>query len=67
MKIDAEKFACLICASQSAPTSVHDQIKGDQHGKLRVVRCSSCGHCQLNPPNYSIDHYKEDGQVNFVV
>jgi 2-polyprenyl-3-methyl-5-hydroxy-6-metoxy-1,4-benzoquinol methylase len=67
MKIAIEKFACLICASQSAPASVHDQIKGDQHGKLRVVRCSSCGHCQLNPPNYSIDHYKEDGQVNFVV
>lgn len=46
---------------------LHDSVKGDRHGKLKVVRCATCGHCQLNPPTYSLDHYKEDGQIQFVV
>jgi len=60
-------FNCVICADESAPTLVQKSVKGDQHNMLKVVRCTTCGHYQLNPPNYSIDHYKEDGQVNFVV
>lgn len=67
MNTVTEKFCCVVCANQAAPTLVHDHVKGDQHNMLQVVRCTVCGHCQLNPPNYSIDHYKEDGQVNFVV
>ena len=62
-----DQFECVLCASASPPALVHDRVKGDQHGALKVVRCSTCGHSQLNPPSYSIDHYKEDGQVNFVV
>jgi 2-polyprenyl-3-methyl-5-hydroxy-6-metoxy-1,4-benzoquinol methylase len=46
---------------------VRDTVKGDAHKMLKVVRCAACGHWQLAPPLYSIDHYKEDGQVNFVV
>lgn len=61
------KFHCIVCADEGTPTLVHTNVKGDQHNELAVVRCTRCGHHQLNPPNYSIDHYKEDGQVNFVV
>jgi 2-polyprenyl-3-methyl-5-hydroxy-6-metoxy-1,4-benzoquinol methylase len=60
-------FRCIICADDGIPALVHDAIKGDKHKVLKVVRCAVCGHCQLNPPSFSIDHYKEDGQVNFVV
>lgn len=60
-------FHCVICADEGIPTLVQEAVKGDQHNMLKVVRCTACGHYQLNPPNYSIDHYKEDGQVNFVV
>jgi 2-polyprenyl-3-methyl-5-hydroxy-6-metoxy-1,4-benzoquinol methylase len=62
-----DEFKCVLCASTSTPTPVLDRVKGDPHNMLKVVRCTVCGHSQLNPPNYSIDHYKEDGQVNFVV
>jgi 2-polyprenyl-3-methyl-5-hydroxy-6-metoxy-1,4-benzoquinol methylase len=62
-----DPFECVLCSSASPPATVQDLVKGDQHNMLKVVRCSVCGHCQLSPPTYSIDHYKEDGQVNFVV
>ena len=61
------EFHCVICADKGVPTLVQEAVKGDQNNMLKVVRCASCGHYQLSPPNYSIDHYKEDGQVNFVV
>jgi 2-polyprenyl-3-methyl-5-hydroxy-6-metoxy-1,4-benzoquinol methylase len=67
MSTFVKQFGCVVCTNQAVPTLVHDQVKGDQHNQLKVVRCSVCGHYQLNPPSYSIDHYKEDGQVNFVV
>lgn len=60
-------FVCVMCGSAQAPALVQATVKGDPHQQLQVVRCAVCGHCQLNPPSYSIDHYKEDGQVNFVV
>lgn len=60
-------FHCVICTDAGVPTLVQETVKGDQHNMVCVVRCSTCGHYQLFPPNYSIDHYKEDGQVNFVV
>jgi hypothetical protein len=41
MKIATVKLTCLICTNQSAPTVVYDQIKGDKHGMLRVVRCAA--------------------------
>ena len=67
MTLQSDGFECVLCASTSTPTWVHDRVKGDQHNMLKVVRCTACGHYQLNPPNYSLDHYKEGGQVNFVV
>lgn len=60
-------FKCVLCTDDSKPSLIQENVKGDQNGVLKVVRCSTCGHSQLNPPSYSIDHYKEDGQVNFVV
>ena len=59
--------SCVLCGSRSPTVPVHDKVKGDSQGALRVVRCVDCGHIQLDPPTYSLDHYKEDGQVNFVV
>lgn len=67
MTIKSALFRCVLCESQVQPDAVQDRVKGDQHGVLKVVRCAVCGHFQLNPPTYSIDHYKEDGQVSFVV
>ena len=67
MTIQSAQFGCVLCASEIQPDPVQDRVKGDEHNMLKVVRCAVCGHCQLNPPTYSIDHYKEDGQVSFVV
>lgn len=67
MSQTSKEFSCVICADEGVPSLVQEAVKGDQHNVLKVTRCTVCGHCQLNPPNYSIDHYKEDGQVNFVV
>ena len=67
MAIQSTQFGCVLCTSELPPGPVQDRVKGDAHNMLKVVRCAVCGHCQLNPPTYSIDHYKEDGQVNFVV
>ena len=60
-------FECVLCSSAHPPTLIYDRVKGDNHNALSVVRCTMCGHYQLNPPNYSIDHYKEDRQINFVI
>jgi 2-polyprenyl-3-methyl-5-hydroxy-6-metoxy-1,4-benzoquinol methylase len=60
-------FYCVICADSNEPVLIHEKVNGDSNGLLSVVRCSSCGHCQLNPPQYDIEHYQEDGQINFVV
>lgn len=60
-------FCCVLCGSAAAPHVVLPEIKGDRHGALQAVRCAVCAHHQLSPPAYSIDHYKEDGQINFVV
>ena len=67
MKQQANTFHCIICESENEPTLVQETVKGDQKNILRAVRCITCNHIQLNPPNYSIDHYMEDGQVNYVV
>jgi 2-polyprenyl-3-methyl-5-hydroxy-6-metoxy-1,4-benzoquinol methylase len=32
-----------------------------------VLDCGSCGHRQLHPPYYTLEHYHQDDQVNFVV
>jgi 2-polyprenyl-3-methyl-5-hydroxy-6-metoxy-1,4-benzoquinol methylase len=58
---------CILCASTSPMVMVQEKVKGDTLGALRAVRCVDCGHIQLSPPTYSLEHYKEDGQVNFVV
>lgn len=58
---------CIVCGSVFFPHVIESTVKGDLDSKLSVVRCGVCGHLQLNPPTYSIDHYNEDGQVNFVV
>jgi len=60
-------FRCIICNDSSLPTEVIDHIKGDPIGTLTAVRCSSCGHIQLDPPEYSLDFYEENGQVNNVM
>lgn len=67
MATQYDLFRCVICLSSCTPIKVHDFVKGDRDNRLKVVRCTICGHHQLFPPNYSIDHYNEDGQVNFVV
>jgi 2-polyprenyl-3-methyl-5-hydroxy-6-metoxy-1,4-benzoquinol methylase len=60
-------FSCALCNETSTPTIIQTAVKGDANGVLKVVRCPSCGHLQLNPPTYSLDYYNEDEQVNFVV
>lgn len=62
-----DEFECIVCASGAPAAPVQDIVKGDKSGTLRIVRCSNCGHVQLNPPDYSLEFYDEDGQVNFVV
>lgn len=61
------KFMCIVCGATSFSEVVQKYVKGDVNRIMQVVRCALCGHIQLNPPNYSLDFYKEDGQVNFVV
>ena len=65
--IASAELSCILCGSASPTVPVHDKVKGDSLGVIRVVRCGDCGHVQLSPPTYSLEHYKEDGQVNFVV
>lgn len=63
----SREFRCVLCASDHAPKPLQKNVKGDIHNSVEVVRCRSCGHIQLDPPTYSLEFYKEDGQVNFVV
>lgn len=59
-------FQCLLCANDGAPGIVQSEVTGDPNGMLRAVQCLSCSHVQLSPPSYDLDHYRDDGQVNFV-
>lgn len=61
------EFTCIVCSSKDDFTLVHDKVKGDDAGKYKAVQCHQCGHIQLNPAEYSLDYYNEDGQVNAVV
>lgn len=61
------EFSCILCAETTTPVIVQASVKGDSNGRLTVVRCPCCGHIQLNPPAYSLDHYNEDKQVDFIV
>ncbi len=60
-------FNCIICKSDALPPLVETEVKGDTQKKLRVVQCPSCGHIQLDPPAYSLNHYQQDKQVGFVI
>lgn len=60
-------FRCVLCGGGPNATVVHSKIKGDEAGRFEAVSCDICGHIQLNPPEYSLDFYEEDGQVNAVV
>ncbi|MFA5593565.1 MAG: class I SAM-dependent methyltransferase [Micavibrio sp.] len=57
---------CVLCNAEGPASPVAHQVKGDPHGKLRVVACANCGHTQLNPPQYDLEFYDEDGQVENV-
>lgn len=59
-------FQCLLCASEGPPRVVQDDVTGDPEGRLKAVQCLACSHVQLSPPSYCLDHYQDDGQVNFV-
>ena len=58
---------CILCGARHSLLNVELTVKGDSDGCLSVVRCAVCGHFQLNPPTFSIEHYNQDGQVSFVV
>jgi 2-polyprenyl-3-methyl-5-hydroxy-6-metoxy-1,4-benzoquinol methylase len=60
-------FTCIICKSDELPSLVEAEVKGDTQKKLRVVQCPNCGHIQLDPPAYSLNHYQQDKQVGFVI
>jgi 2-polyprenyl-3-methyl-5-hydroxy-6-metoxy-1,4-benzoquinol methylase len=61
------EFCCVLCGAGGEPDPVHDRVNGDREGGLSVVACPACGHVQLDPPEYSIEFYNEDGQINYVV
>jgi DNA-directed RNA polymerase subunit RPC12/RpoP len=60
-------FKCILCHEESQPKLVNDIVKGDKKNALKVVSCPSCSHIQLHPPLYSLQHYNQDDQVNFVI
>lgn len=60
-------FRCIICGALGVPREVSATVKGDRNGALHVVECPACLQVQVDPPEYSLDFYNEDGQVNFVV
>lgn len=60
-------FRCLLCANEAGAQPVQAEVKGDNSGQLRAVRCLACAHVQLSPPGYDLGLYQEDGQVNFVI
>src|SRR5690606_26485564 len=60
-------FKCVLCNSEGNPKLVSNTVKGDREKALTVVSCPNCSHFQLFPPLYSLQHYNQDDQVNFVV
>jgi len=60
-------FKCVICAQIEIRSTVCPQVKNDAAGWQKIVACNSCGHVQLHPPTYSLEFYKDDGQVNNVL
>lgn len=60
-------FNYIICGSSREPLPTQDKIKGDTSKKLKAVRCADCGHIQLDPPSYSLNHYQQDKQIGFVI
>lgn len=63
-KLDKGSFSCLLCKGTRSYATITAKVKGDASNALKVVKCESCGHVQLNPPAYSAALYNEDGQVN---
>lgn len=66
MSAQDRDFSCILCGG-AAGRLVTDTVLGDRNGALKVVECGVCTHVQLSPPSYSLDFYREDGQVNFIV
>ncbi len=63
----AKEFTCIVCTATNEPAIVSRKIKGDLNLGLEAVQCPSCGHLQLSPHSYSIEHYHQDGQTKFVL
>lgn len=57
---------CVICRATGGAEVVACEIKGDRQGNLRALRCPACGHVQLEPPQYDLGFYDQDGQIENV-
>lgn len=60
-------FECVLCKSSGNALRIASAVKGDPSGTLSAVRCPTCGHVQLYPPEYDLSFYEQDGQVANVV
>ena len=63
----SHSFKCLLCQETGPYENIHHAISGDTRGEMIAVRCNSCAHTQLFPPEYDATFYEADGQVNNVV
>jgi len=61
------EFKCVVCAQDKIRNTICPHVKNDRAGVQKIVACNHCGHVQLHPPTYSLEFYKDDGQVNNVL
>lgn len=57
---------CVLCRATGDAEVVAEEINGDSHRNLRAVRFMACSHIQLEPPQYDLGFYDQDGQVENV-